>query len=288
MIVENLKTALILEGGAMRGIFTSGVLDVFMENGITFEAACGVSAGAVFCCNYKSGQIGRGVRYNKKYAGDPRYCSIRSFIKTGDLYSAEFCYHEIPDRLDVFDKKAFSENPMQFFAGATDVFTGKAVYHKLETCNDEDMLWLRASASMPLLSRVVEVDGYSLLDGGISDPIPYQYMQELDYNKNVIILTQPKDFKKTKSRAVPLMKLFMKKYPAIVDAMEHRHEVYQKQLDEICAMEDSGKAYVIRPSESLGINRTEKHPEKLEEVYQKGRAEAIKHLDELKKFITSL
>ena len=285
--MKNIKSALILEGGAMRGIFTSGVLDVFMENGITFEAACGVSAGAVFCCNYKSGQIGRGVRYNKKYAGDPRYCSIRSLIKTGDLYGADFCYREIPDRLDVFDRKAFSENPMQFYIGATDVITGKPVYHKCKDCNDEDMLWMRASASMPLMSRVVEVDGYGLLDGGISDPVPYRYMQEMGYNRNVIILTQPKDYKKAKSRAVPLVKLLMKKYPAIVDAMEHRHEVYEKQLDEICAMEDSGTAYVIRPSESLGISRTEKDPEKLEEVYQKGRAEALKHLEELKRFITS-
>ena len=283
--MEKKKSALILEGGAMRGMFTCGVLDVFMENGITFEAACGVSAGAVFCCNYKSGQIGRGVRYNKKYAGDPRYCSIRSLIKTGDLYGVDFCYHEIPDKLDVFDRKAFSENPMQLYIGATDVFTGKPVYHKCGSCDGEDMLWMQASASMPLLSRVVEAGEYRLLDGGISDPIPYKFMQELGYNKNVIILTQPKDYKKSKSRAVPLMKLMLKKYPAIVDAMEHRHEVYQKQLDEICAMENSGEAYVIRPSEALGISRTEKNPEKLEAVYQTGRAEAIKHLDSIKKFI---
>lgn len=284
--MENKKTALILEGGAMRGMFTCGVLDVFMENGITFDAACGVSAGAVFSCNYKSGQIGRGVRYNKKYAADPRYCSIRSLIRTGDLYGVDFCYRQIPDRLDVFDRKAFSENPMEFYVGATDVLTGKAVYHKCENCDETDMLWMRASASMPLLSRIVEVDGYSLLDGGISDPVPYKYMAELGYNRNVIILTQPKSYKKAKSRALPLMKLMLKKYPAVVNAMEHRHEVYKKQLDEICAMEKSGKALVIRPPEALGISRTEKNPDELERVYQIGRKEAQKYITSVKDFIT--
>ena len=285
--MEKMKSALVLEGGAMRGIFTCGVIDIFMENGISFDAVCGVSAGAVFGSNYKSGQIGRGVRYNKKYGRDPRYCSIRSLIKTGDLYGFEFCYHEIPDKLDVFDKKAFSENPMNFFVGATDVYSGKTVYHKCESCDETDILWMCASASMPLLSRVVTVDGYTLLDGGISDPIPYRYMEEIGYNRNVIILTQPKDFKKAKSRSVPLMKLMLKKYPAIVDAMEHRHEIYKKQLDEICDMEKSGKVYVIRPSESMGIGRTEKNPDELERVYQMGRAEAKKRLNEVKSFITS-
>ncbi|MBR4173453.1 MAG: patatin family protein, partial [Clostridia bacterium] len=215
---KGFKSALIMEGGAMRGMFTCGVLDVFMENGITFDAAAGVSAGAVFSCNYKSGQIGRAIRYNKKYAKDPKYCSLRSLVRTGDLYGADFCYREIPDVLDIFDKEAFRENPMPFYVGATDVMTGKPVYHNCTKCDETDMLWMRASASMPLLSNIVEVDGYRLLDGGISDPVPYKHMEDLDYNRNVIILTQPKTYRKGRSRAVPLMKLMMKKYPAVVSA----------------------------------------------------------------------
>ena len=282
--MKDVKTALVMEGGAMRGLFTSGVLDVFMENGITFDASCGVSAGAVLSCNFKSGQIGRAIRYNKKYSKDWRYCSIRSLFKTGDLYGVDFCYREIPDVLDLFDRDAFRENPMAFYVGATDVFTGKPRYHNCEKCDEEDTLWMRASASMPLLSRIVTVGGYSLLDGGISDPIPYRYMEELGYNKSVIILTQPENFKKSKSKAVPLIKLMLKEYPAIVYAMEHRHEVYEKQLSEISEREKSGAALVIRPRESLGIGRTEKNPAKLERVYQEGRKEALARLIEIKEF----
>ena len=151
------KTALILEGGAMRGMFTCGVLDVMMRHGIAFDAAAGISAGAVFGCNYKSGQAGRAVRYNKQYCGDPRYCSLRSLLKTGDLYGADFCYRELPDVLDVFDRKAFRENPMAFYVGATDVRSGRCVYHECSDGGAEDMLWLRASASMPVVSRPVAV-----------------------------------------------------------------------------------------------------------------------------------
>ena len=144
----------------MRGMFTCGVLDVFMENGISFDGAAGISAGAAFGCNIKSRQAGRAIRYNKKYCTDPRYCSFRSLIKTGDLFGGEFCYRTIPQELDPFDYKTFAENPMEFYAGAVDVKTGKVVYHKFTDCGDTDMLWLQASASMPLVSRPVRVDGY--------------------------------------------------------------------------------------------------------------------------------
>ena len=279
------KSALIMEGGAMRGMFTCGVLDVFMENGITFDACAGVSAGAVLSCNYKSGQAGRAIRYNKKYSKDPRYCSIRSLIKTGDLYGADFCYREIPDELDIFDKDAFRANPMPFYVGATDVFTGKPVYRNCTKCDETDMLWMRASASMPLLSQIVEVDGYSLLDGGISDPVPYRYMENLGYNRNVIILTQPSSYRKRRSRAIPLIKLMMKKYPAVISAMEARHNIYSEQLSEIKRREDAGEAIVIRPRKPLGINRTEKDGDKLERVYRAGRAEAERRLSEIKEFL---
>ena len=279
------KTALIMEGGAMRGMFTCGVIDVFMENEIDFEAAAGISAGAVFGCNFKSRQIGRPIRYNKTYCKDPRYCSIRSLLRTGDLYGVDFCYRELPDILDVFDRKAFEENPMKFYIGATDVSTGKAVFHLCTDGGERDLKWMQASASMPLVSRIVEVDGLRLLDGGIADSVPYRYMEGLGYTKNVIILTQPKGFVKKKNAAMPLFRAALRQYPATVDALARRHIVYNNQMTEIGRRETEGTAFVIRPPEAMGISRTEKDPKELERVYQMGRSEALRRLPELKEFL---
>ena len=281
---KNGKKGLVLEGGAMRGMFTAGVLDVFMEEGISFDGAAGISAGAVFGCNIKSGQIGRAIRYNKKYSKDPRYCSIRSLLRTGDLYGAEFCYHELPDKLDPFDTETFQKNPMEFYIGATDVHTGMAVFHKCSDGGASDIEWMRASASMPVVSRVVSVDGYLLLDGGIACPVPYSFMKDKGYTRNVIVLTQPKGFRKKKSSSLPLVRLTLRKYPAVVRAMERRHVLYNRQMNMIDRMEEEGSALVIRPQEPLGIGRTESDPDKLEAVYQKGREEARRRLSEVRAF----
>ena len=271
-----MKTALIMEGGAMRGMFTCGVMDVFMENGISFDGAAGISAAAVFGCNFKSRQIGRPVRYNKKYCRNSRYCSIRSLIRTGDLYGADFCYRELPDVLDPFDRKAFADNPMAFYAGATDVATGKCVYHLCTDGGDRDMLWFRASASMPVVSKPVEIDGHEYLDGGISDAVPFAYMEQQGYRRNVIILTQPEGYRKKPESSV--MKVFLRRLPKICEAMEHRHEMYNRQMDELDRMEAEQTALIIRPPEDLKIGHTEKNPEELERVYQIGRREACRRL----------
>ncbi len=276
-----MKAALIMEGGAMRGMFTCGVIDMLMRHGITFDGAAGISAGAVFGCNFKSGQVGRPIRYNKKYCADPRYCSVRSLIRTGDLYGADFCYRELPDELDVFDRIAFRDNPLQFFVGATDVQTGKSVYHLCTDGGSEDMLWFRASASMPVVSRPVRINGREYLDGGISDAVPYRYMEELGYGRNVIILTQPKGYRKKQETSL-LMKFFLRKIPKIREAMERRHEMYNRQMDELDRMEADGTALVIRPPEPLEIGHTEKNPEELERVYRTGRREAERRLEEIR------
>ena len=200
---------LILEGGAMRGMFTCGALDVFMEQGIVFDGMIGVSAGAVFGCNYKSRQPGRALRYNKRYCADKRYCSFDSLLRTGDLYNAEFCYHTLPTELDVFDTAAFQKNPMAFYVTCTDVTTGKAVYHRCDNGDGEDILWMRASASMPLVSRVVEIGEEKLLDGGIADSVPLEYMESLGYRGNVVILTQPLDYMKKPNNLVPLARTLL-------------------------------------------------------------------------------
>ncbi len=284
MDTGNFKTGLIMEGGAMRGMFTAGIMDVFMENDIHFDGAAGISAGAIFGCNYKSHQIGRAIRYNKKYGRDPRYCSIWSLIKTGDLYGVDFCYHKIPEKLDVFDRVTFERNPMEFYVGATDVATGRIAFHNCMDGREKDIEWMRASASMPFVSRPVKIDGRLYLDGGITDPVPYKHMEKLGYNRNVIILTQPKGYQK-KEHNPRLIKSLLRKYPAVAEAMINRPKVYNRQMQEILEREESGTSLVIRPPESLGISRTENNPSELEWVYQTGRVEAKKRLSEVKKFL---
>lgn len=278
------RTALIMEGGAMRGMFTCGVIDVLMEHNIKFDGAAGISAGAVFGCNYKSWQIGRAIRYNKKYSRDKRYCSLSSLLKTGDLYGADFCYRELPDVLDPFDRNTFSQNLMEFYVGATNIETGDVIYHKCTDGETTDIKWMQASASMPIVSKPVEIDGLKLLDGGIVDSVPFNFMESIGYNKNLIILTQPANYVKKKSSAIIFIRLFLHRYPKIIEAMKMRHIRYNRQMQEIAEREKSGAVLVIRPPESLNISRTEKNPDELERVYQIGRKEAISHLKEIQAF----
>ena len=280
-----MKKGLVLEGGAMRGMYTAGVIDVFLENDISVDGVVGVSAGAAFGCNYKSKQIGRTIRYNKKYCKDPRYVGIKSLITTGDLYNVDFCYKQIPQKLDVFDNKTFAENPVEFYVTATDVNTGNAVYHKCYDGLGNDLEWLRASASMPIVSRVVEVDGLKLLDGGIADSIPIEWFRSIGYEKNIIVLTQHKGYRKHKSSALPFIKLSLKKYPKVYEAMARRHEMYNKTLYKIEEMQKDGSVYVLQPSVNFHMKRIENDPEKLEELYQLGRKDALVHLDEIREFL---
>lgn len=280
-----MKKGLILEGGAMRGMFTAGVIDVMMEHDIVFDGAIGVSAGAVFGCNYKSHQIGRTLRYNTKFCQDPRYASFRSLLTTGDLYGADFCYNEIPNKLDPFDLETYQNSPMEFYVVCTDVETGKPVYQKCMTGDAHDILWMRASASMPLVSRIVEVDGYKLLDGGISDSIPIRQFQKLGYDRNIIVLTQPLDYVKPKNQMVPLLRVMMRKYPNLVRTMRFRHDIYNATTAYIRKLEQKGRVLVIRPEAPLGIARVEHDPKELTRVYQLGRDVAEKRLEEMQTFL---
>ena len=279
------KTGLVLEGGAMRCMFTSGVLDVFLENGIRFDGACGISAGAVFGINYKSHQAGRAIRYSKKYASDPRFCSFKSLIKTGSLYGVDFCYREIPEVLDPFDKESFAKDPLKFYIGAMNVESGVVEYHECTDGGKEDMLWMQASASLPLASKPVEIGDEKYLDGGVIDSIPYEYMEKIGYNRNVMILTQHKGYRKKKDRTLPLIRIFVRKYPKVVKEMEVRHIRYNRQLEEVERRAASGEALIIRPPEPLGIKRSESDPEILEWIYQLGRSEALKRLDDVRAFL---
>lgn len=282
-----MKSGLVMEGGAMRGMYTCGVIDVFMENGIEFDGACGISAGAVFGCNYKSKQIGRAIRYNKRFCRDPRFVSIRSLVKTGDLYGVEFCYKTIPDELDIFDRETYKANPMKFYVGATDIVNGVEVYHDCDTGSDEDVQWMRASASMPLASKVVEIGSYKLLDGGMVDSIPYEFMVKSGYERNVVILTQPEGYVKKSNKLVPLIKLMMKEYPKLAEAMKIRHIRYNEQVKMVEEAVTRGEVLLIRPESALDIGKMEKDPNELERVYQIGRDAGLKHLDEVRKFLSA-
>lgn len=280
-----MKTGLILEGGAMRGMFTAGVMDVLMENGIEFDGAIGVSAGAAFGVNYKSKQIGRVLRYNTRFVRDKRYCGLRVLLKTGNIYSTQFCYEEVPLKHDIFDFDTFEKNPMEFYVVATDVESGKAVYHKYEGRADHCFDWIRASASMPLVSQIVEIDGQKMLDGGIADSIPVRYFESIGYDRNVAVLTQCKGFQKKKNEALPLVKLKYKKYPKLVETMTNRHIVYNDTLAYISEKEKAGELFVIRPEQELPVSRVEKDPKKLKEAYEIGRRTAEKHLTEISEFL---
>ena len=279
------KTGLVLEGGAMRGMFTTGVLDVFMENGITFDGMIGVSAGATFGCNFKSKQIGRAIRYNKKYAHDRRYCSFYSLFTSGDLYNAEFCYNILPNQLDLFDYETFDNDPMEFYVATTNAETGEPLYKKIPDSR-KGMEWIRASASMPGVSRPVRIGDLTLLDGGIADSVPIEYFESIGYTKNVVVLTQPRDFTKQPVSFFPLMKFLLRKYPKLIDAVAIRHEKYNKQREYILSREKAGAALLICPEQALGISRTEKNIDELERVYQEGRAVAAKRLEEIKTFLS--
>lgn len=282
-----MKKGLVLEGGAMRGMFTCGVIDVMMENNIDFDGLVGVSAGAAFGCNYKSKQIGRGIRYNMQFCNDKRYCSISSLLKTGNLYNAEFCYEIVPNQYDIFDHKAFYENPMEFVTVCTDIETGKPYYKHFEKEEENMFEWFRASASLPLVSKIVEIGDKKFLDGGIVDSIPVKYFESIGFDKNVVVLTQPKDYVKKKNRAMPIMKMIYKKYPKFVDAMANRYMMYNDTLEYIRKGEESGRLFVIRPEESLKIGKTEKDPMELKRVYEIGRRTAEKQLDDMMKYLNN-
>ena len=269
----------------MRGMFTAGVTDVMMENGVEFDGAIGVSAGAAFGCNYKSRQIGRSVRYNLRFCRDKRYASVRSWLTTGDLYGADFCYHEIPDRLDPFDKETFNSSAMEFYLVCTDVFTGKPVYRLCMEADDEFSELIRASASMPIASRPVRVAGMTLLDGGMADPIPVKYFESIGYTKNVVILTQPISYVKEAPSHPSVMKLLLRKYPAVFKDVMNRHRVYNETTRYLREKEKRGEVFVVRPPLPLEIGKVEHDEKRLRAVYEIGRREAERVIEDMKAFL---
>lgn len=280
-----MKSCLVLEGGAKRGIYTAGVLDVFLENNIVADAVIGVSAGAIHGCSYAAKQKGRSIRYNLKYNNDYRFMSFKSLIKTGNMVDTEFAYHELPDTLDPFDHEAFEKSETKFYATCTNLETGKPEYVFCPNLRNDYIDYLRASASMPLVSQIVEMNGKKYLDGGIADSIPIKAAINMGFEKNIVVLTRPSGYRKHKFSMLWLAKIVYRKFPNFIKALKVRHEDYNQTLDYIKELEDNKQILVIRPSKLIKISRIETNPEIIKQMYELGRSDGLNMLAKVREFI---
>ncbi len=280
--IKKPKTAFVLEGGAMRGLYSAGVLDVFMQNNIQTDAIYGVSAGALFGMNFKSGQIGRAIRYNLKYAHEKNYMGLYSLLTTGNIMNKEFCFNKLVNELDRLDFETFKNSPVDFFAVVTNVEEGTPEYFIINDAK-YDLEKLRASGSMPFVSRLVEINGNHYLDGAISDPIPFEKVLNEGYEKIIVVLTRPENYAKHKEH-LPYS-LFYRKYPNFIKCANKQFEKYNKTLDLIKQYENEGKIVVLRPSKNLNIARVEKNLAKLRAIHTLGTEDCTRRLDEIKKYL---
>ena len=285
LLEANHNVGLVLEGGGMRGLFTAGVIDVLMEQGITFPCAVGVSAGACFGVNIKSLQIGRALRYNLQMMGNPQYMGLRSYLRTGDYVSAEYAYHTVPMQIDIFDRETYARHPMQFHLVCTDVDTGEPVYRNIDHIDYNELEWIRASASLPMVSNPVCLDGRRLMDGGLSDSIPLKYMEQQGYERNLVVLTQPLGYRKPAVAHPWVYKLLCRKYPRMVEALVNRPERYNAQLEYVEQQAAAGRTFLIAPPSKLAIGRIEQNADKLKCCYELGRQACEAQLPQLLDFL---
>lgn len=278
-----MKIGLVLEGGAMRGMFTAGVLDTFLAAGVKADEVVGVSAGALFGVNYLSGQTGRAVRYNKRYNGDKNYMGLRPLLKEGNLFSTSYAYDLVPRKLDPFDDEAFQKSGVPFYAVVTDADTGEAEYMQVKSVF-EQMDVLRASGSMPFVSRPVEWEGRRYLDGGIADSIPFEWMAARGCDRLIVVLTREAGYRKTPMNGA-MLRLLGRKYPAIARRLAARHTDYNRALEELERWQAEGRAFVIRPSVKTPIRRIETDPDKLQQVYDLGLADGQAALPALQAYL---
>ena len=267
-VKKSMKIGLVLEGGAMRGMYTAGVLDTFLDKDFWVDGIISVSAGALFGVNYPSRQKGRAIRYNKKFISDKRYISFKSLVSTGNIVNKDFAFYEVPFKYDVFDNKTFKESDIDFYVAVTNLQTAQAEYVKLIDPLAQ-MEVLRATSAMPYVSRPVEIGGIPYLDGAIADSIPVEQMQKLGYDKIIVILTRTLDYRKSKLMAW-IAKWFYRRYPYFADAVNQRYAMYNRQFENVIKLAEKGDIFVIRPSVDLKIKRIEKDPNKLQAMYELG------------------
>lgn len=280
------KVGLVLEGGSMRGMYTAGILDTFMDEGIKIDGIVGVSAGAVFGVNYFSKQRGRVIRYNKAFCRDPRYMSIRSLVTSGNMINRQFAFYDVTTMYDIFDNETFMKNNTGYVITVTNVETGKAEY--IETTDVlKDLELLRATSAIPFASEIVEVNGKKYLDGGVSDSIPILKCREMGYDKIIVVLTRPLDYrKKPYSKAImTAIKMKYKKYPKLVEAIEGRDKNYNETIDLIKKMEEKGEIFVMRPPQKLDMGVIERNADKLQAVYDLGIKDCKENLASLREYL---
>lgn len=280
-----MKVGLVLEGGAMRAMFTAGVLDMFLDENIPIDGIVAVSAGVLFGVNLPSRQRGRAIRYNKEYLNDKRYLGLRSLLTTGNIVNKDFAFYEVPFTLDPFDVDTFISSNINFYATLTNVNTGEAEYFKLKNPLKE-MEVLRATSAMPFVSKMVEINGQFYLDGGIADSIPLKKCQELGYDKIIVVLTRPLDYRK-KPAPNWIINAFYRKYPKLVEKLKLRYQNYNNMVEEIINLNNNKEIFVIRPSQTLPIKRIEKDVEKVQAMYDLGIEDAKKEMVALKEFLKS-
>ena len=278
------QAGLILEGGGMKGVYTAGVLDFFLDRGIEFSGVYGVSAGACHMCSYLSKQRGRAFDISVDYLDTRRYCSVESLITTGDLFNVDICYHLIPEYLYPYDYEAFNRYPGKAFSVATDILTGRPEYFRIKDMKT-DIDKIRASASLPLVSRNVKIGESYYLDGGISDAIPLQQSVIDGNQKNVVIMTKEDGFVRKPSGQLGLIKTRYLRYPKVYQLMAQRHVNYKEQLEYIERQKEAGRAFVIRPKTAGNVKRVEKDPKKLRALYQQGYDDAAECYESLLKYL---
>ena len=278
------KTALVLEGGAMRGMYSAAVLDVLMDEGIKVDAIYATSAGVLFGVNYISGQRGRAIRYNKRFSRDKRYMGIYSLVTSGNIINKDFAFYEVPFTLDVFDDEAYMNSDVKMVATVTNVHSGGVEYIEVKSVLKQ-MEVLRAASAMPFVSQMVELDGQLYLDGGLSDSIPLKKCQADGYERIIVVETRPKGYRKSKSSSLPA-KLFYSKYPNLVETINNRYSAYNYILQEIDDLDARGEIVLVQPSKELHLGRIESDPERLQEMYDLGIGDAKALLPRIKQFLS--
>ena len=279
------KVAIVLEGGSFRGEFTAGVLDVLMENGVEVAACYGTSAGALNGLNYKSRQIGRVNRVNLAFCNDPRYMGAQSLMTTGSMVGYDFILNDVQDRLDPFDNEAFFANPMEMYACATDIVFGTAAYLPVRDAT-LDIDAVRASTSLPLVTKPVEIDGHLYLDGGTADSVPVEHVLEnTGFDRAIVVLTQDRSYQKSPYGLMGAAHAAYAGYPYLLEAMENRHERYNEQREHIWEYERAGRALVLAPPVPVEVAHVEHDTEKLLNLYIQGRQEAKHRLGEIREFV---
>lgn len=278
------KIGLILEGGGMRGIYTAGVLDFFIDKNIEVDLVVGVSAGGCHAASYLSKQYKRAYHTNIDYLDNKEYISFRNLIKTGSIFGMDLMFNKIPNELYLYDHDAFSKSKSKFTVVTTNCETGKAEYITL-TDMKKDIMYLQASCSIPMFANIVEIDGYKLVDGGVADSIPIEYAIKEGCKKNIVILTRDKTYRKNKVKFSSLIRRKYKKYPNLVKSIENRHLNYNKSLDLVKELEDKGDALVIRPKSPVKVSQIEKDVDKLTKLYNEGYNDAKESYEKIIEFI---